>query len=47
LHVPDHFCLAAIVALGYPMQQLTKLTRQPVEAFATVDRYDGATFVTP
>jgi nitroreductase len=47
LHVPDHVCLAAIVALGYPVKQITKLTRQPVEAFATVDRYDGPRFVTP
>ena len=27
--------------LGLPERQVTKLTRRPVEDFATIDRYDG------
>jgi nitroreductase len=33
--------LAAIVALGYPEHQPTKLTRHPVAHFATIDTVDG------
>jgi nitroreductase len=44
LGVPDHFAIAAVIALGYPTRQPTKLTRQPVEGFTTVDRFDGAVF---
>ncbi len=40
---PDH-ALAATIFLGVPERQATKLTRRPVEEFATVDRFDGATF---
>jgi nitroreductase len=47
LRVPDHTCLAALVALGHPVRRLTKLTRQPVAAFTTVDRYDGPPFDGP
>jgi nitroreductase len=47
LHVPDHSCLAAVLALGHPVKRLTKLTRQPVEAFTTVDHYDGPAFDAP
>jgi nitroreductase len=41
LGVPDHVALAAMVPLGRPRKQLTKLTRRPVEEFATIDRFDG------
>jgi nitroreductase len=41
LGVPDHVCLAAVVALGYPVRRASRLTRKSVESFATVDRYDG------
>lgn len=41
LGVPDHFALAAVVALGHPVHQPTRLRRLPVEDFATVDRFDG------
>ena len=33
--------VAAMVPLGRPVKQLTKLTRKPVESFATIDRFDG------
>jgi nitroreductase len=44
LGVPDHFAVAAVIALGYPTRQPTRLTRQPVEGFTTVDRFDGPAF---
>ncbi len=44
LHVPDHVATAGVLALGYPVKRATKLTRKPVESFATVDRFDGAEF---
>ena len=31
-----------MVPLGKPVRQLTRLTRKPVEDFATVDGFDGA-----
>ena len=42
--IPDHHALAAMVPIGRPVKQLTRLRRRPVEAFATVDGFDGATF---
>jgi nitroreductase len=39
--VPDHLAVAAVVALGHPVRQPTRLTRHPVEDFTTVDRFDG------
>ena len=39
--VPDHMAVAALVALGRPVRQPTRLTRQRVEEFTTVDRLDG------
>ena len=44
LTVPDPFAVAGVLALGYPVKRVTKLTRKPVETFATVDRYDGPEF---
>ncbi len=41
---PPELALAAVVALGRPVQQPRKLTRQPVDSFATVDRVTGPAF---
>jgi nitroreductase len=41
LGVPDHFAVAALIALGRPLHQPTRLKRLPVAEFATVDRFDG------
>jgi nitroreductase len=41
LGVPDEFAVAAVLALGRPVHQPTRLTRKPVSEFATVDRFDG------
>lgn len=47
LSVPDHHAFAAMVPLGHPVKQLTKLRRNAVEEFTSVDRFDGAPFVGP
>ena len=44
LGVPAHHAIAALVPIGHPVKQLTKLKRLPVEAFTTVDSFDGPTF---
>jgi nitroreductase len=44
LGVPDHVAVAGVLALGYPVQRATRLTRKPVGSFTTVDRYDGPEF---
>ena len=44
LGLPDHHGLVAMVGLGHPVHQPTRLRRRPVEAFTTVDRFDGAPF---
>ncbi len=41
LAVPESVALAGLLALGHPVHQPTRLTRQPVETFTTVDRFDG------
>jgi len=42
-HLPEHVVVAAVLALGYPSgKRATKLRRNPVESFATIDRYDGS-----
>ena len=41
LRVPDSYAFAAMIPLGKPVKQLTKLTRNPVEAFTTLERFDG------
>jgi nitroreductase len=40
--IPDHLAVAALVALGTPARRATRLSRQSVEEFTTVDRFDGA-----
>jgi nitroreductase len=39
--IPDLHAVAAIVPLGKPVRQLTKLRRRPVEEFVTDGRFDG------
>jgi len=41
LGVPDPFVVAGVIFLGHPVHQPRRLTRRPVEEFATVDRFDG------
>jgi len=44
LGVPDSYAIAAVVPLGKPARQVTKLRRRPVPEFVTCDRFDGAPF---
>jgi nitroreductase len=41
LGVPEEFAVAGVLALGRPVRQPTKLRRDPVDEFTTVDRFDG------
>lgn len=41
LGIPGGVAIAAMIVLGYPVRQLTKLRRNPVEAFATIDTWSG------
>ena len=41
LGVPEHMAFAAMLPIGQPVKQLTKLRRKPVSAIATLERYDG------
>lgn len=45
LGVPEHHAIAALIPLGYPVKQLTKLRRKAVEEFTTIDRADGPAFI--
>ncbi|HEV3452830.1 MAG TPA: nitroreductase family protein [Acidimicrobiia bacterium] len=42
LSVPDEYAVAALVALGRPSDQPTRLRRAAVADFTTIDRFDGA-----
>jgi nitroreductase len=41
LGAADHQAVAAVIALGRPVHQPTKLTRGPVDSFVTIDTVDG------
>ena len=41
LAIPDGYGIAALIGIGVPAQRVTKLTREPVDAFTTIDRFDG------
>lgn len=44
LNLPSSHAVAAMVPLGHPVKQLTKLRRLAVEEFTTIDSFDGETF---
>ena len=44
LGIPSEFAVAAVVPLGRPVKQLTKLRRRRVEQIATRERFDGEPF---
>ena len=46
-NIPDHVAVAALVPIGKPVKQLTKLRRKTVEAFTTIDSFDGDRFRGP
>lgn len=41
LGIPTHVAVAAVMPLGRPARQLTKLKRKPVEEFAMLERWGG------
>lgn len=44
LNIPSQFAVAAVVPLGKPVKQLTKLRRYPVSEIACCERFDGEPF---
>jgi nitroreductase len=42
LGMPEGHGIVAVIYLGYPVKQVTKLGRHAVEDFAFIDRYGGA-----
>lgn len=44
LGIPELHAVAAVVPLGKPVRQLTRLRRRPVSEFITRDRFDGPSF---
>ena len=44
LNIPSDHAVAAVVPLGRPVKQLTKLRRRSVEEVATRERFDGEVF---
>ena len=45
LKLPVHYALAATIFLGYPVHQPTRLKRAQVEAFASIDTFEGVPLV--
>jgi nitroreductase len=44
LGIPENFAIAAVLPLGKPVRQLTKLNRKPVGEIASLERFDGQPF---
>lgn len=44
LGLPSHYAVAALLPIGVPVKQLTKLRRKPVEEFVTIDTFTGEPF---
>ena len=44
LNIPQPYGVAAMIAIGHPTQSITKLKRNPVESFTSMDTFDGAPF---
>ena len=42
LRVPSHYAFSAMIPMGKPIKQLTRLSRNPVSSFAVIDTFDGA-----
>ncbi len=47
LHIPKEHAVCALLPLGKPVKQLTKLKRLPVEDIATLEYFDGPAFSKP
>lgn len=44
LGIPEHVAVCAVMPMGRPARQLTRLRRKPVAEFATAERFDGPPF---
>jgi nitroreductase len=44
LGIPSQYAVAAVLPLGRPVKELTKLKRRPVGEFVTRERFDGEPF---
>jgi nitroreductase len=44
LGIPEQYAVAAVLPLGRPVKQVTRLRRRPVEEFVTRERFDGDLF---
>lgn len=44
LSIPDNYAVAAMIALGKPVKQLSRLKRNPVESFTWVNDFNGEPF---
>ncbi|HUF99103.1 MAG TPA: nitroreductase family protein [Ilumatobacter sp.] len=44
LDLPEHHAIVAMLCLGYPVHQPTKLSRDPVVKFASIDGFGGDQF---
>jgi len=44
LGIPADYAIAAVLPLGKPVKQFTKLTRRPISEFVTRERFDGPAF---
>ena len=44
LRVPSHYAFSAMIPMGKPVKQLTRLSRNPVNSFAVLETFDGASF---
>lgn len=42
--IPDKYAVSALLPIGKPVKQLTKLRRNPVSHFAMIDTFDGERF---
>ena len=47
LGVPEQMAFAAMIPLGRPVKQLTRLTRKPVEEFVMKERWQGPALTSP
>ncbi len=41
LRVPSHYAFSAMIPMGKPIKQLTRLNRNPVSSFAVLEAFDG------
>jgi nitroreductase len=44
LDIPSNYAICALIPIGKPVKQLTKLSRKPVEEIASRETFTGDTF---